>query len=88
MLESYGVEYTSDIKLEKIRNPVTRKMTSILNGNRFIYAKPPPHTRGQAFAKECILCWLTMPDISLWIGFKAITVLYELLGNDPLSVPM
>ena len=42
MLELYGVEFTSDIKLEKIRHPITRKMTSILNGNRFIYAKPLP----------------------------------------------
>ena len=45
MLESYGVECTSDIKLEKIRNPVTRKMTSILNGNRFVYAKPLPEDK-------------------------------------------
>ena len=45
MLESYGVECTSDIKLKKIRNPVTRKMTSILNGNRFIYAKPLPEDK-------------------------------------------
>ena len=40
MIKAYGCEPTSDIKLEKIRHPVTRKMTSILNGNRFIYVKP------------------------------------------------
>lgn len=39
MLKNFNVSFTSDIKYEKIRHPVTRKMTSILNGNRFIYVK-------------------------------------------------
>lgn len=39
MLKNFNVSITSDIKYEKIRHPVMRKMTSILNGNRFIYVK-------------------------------------------------
>ena len=42
MLESFKVSMTSPLKYEKIRHPVTRKMTGILNGNRFAYAKPLP----------------------------------------------
>ena len=57
MLKTYGCEPTSDIKLEKIRHPVTRKMTSILNGNRFIYVKP--------FAEGKFL-----PRISVCAGLK------------------
>lgn len=40
MLDSYKVSLTSPIKYENIRHPTTHKMTSILNGNRFVYAKP------------------------------------------------
>ena len=36
MLTKLGAKLTSDIKYEKIRNPATRKMTDILNGNRFV----------------------------------------------------
>ena len=40
MLKKYDfVQPTSDIKYEKIRDPDTRKMTDIMNGNRFIYIK-------------------------------------------------
>ena len=39
MLEKFNVTFTSGIKYEKIRDPETRKMTGILNGNRFIYVK-------------------------------------------------
>lgn len=39
MLQDFNVTFTSDLKYEKIRHPVTRKMTGILNGNRFIYVK-------------------------------------------------
>ena len=39
MLQEFNVSFTSDLKYEKIRHPVTRRMTSILNGNRFIYIK-------------------------------------------------
>ena len=40
MLTKLGAKLTSDIKYEKIRNPATRKMTDILNGNRFVYMQP------------------------------------------------
>ena len=40
MLSKLGAKLTSDIKYEKIRNPATRKMTDILNGNRFVYMQP------------------------------------------------
>ncbi|KAK3082645.1 hypothetical protein FSP39_001246 [Pinctada imbricata] len=40
MLVKMGAKLTSDIKYEKIRNPTTRKMTEILNGNRFVYMEP------------------------------------------------
>ena len=39
MLEKFNVSFTSGIKYEKIRDPETRKMTGILNGNRFMYVK-------------------------------------------------
>lgn len=39
MLQEFNLTLTSDLKYEKIRHPVTRKMTGILNGNRFIYTK-------------------------------------------------
>lgn len=39
MLNDFNVSFTSELKYEKIRHPITRKMTGILNGNRFIYAK-------------------------------------------------
>lgn len=39
MLSDFNVSFTSELKYEKIRHPITRKMTGILNGNRFIYAK-------------------------------------------------
>ena len=42
MLENFNVVLTSPLKYENIRHPVTRKMTGILNGNRFAYAKPFP----------------------------------------------
>ena len=40
MLDKFKIERTSPLKYEKIRHPVTRKMTGIMNGNRFLYAKP------------------------------------------------
>lgn len=40
MLQKLGAKLTSDVKYEKIRNPTTKKMTEILNGNRFMYIKP------------------------------------------------
>lgn len=40
MLQQHSVTLTSSIRHEKIRHPVTRKMTSVMNGNRFVYAKP------------------------------------------------
>ena len=39
MLEKFKVVFTSGIKYEKIRDPETRKMTGILNGNRFVYIR-------------------------------------------------
>ena len=43
MLEKFDVSFTSPLKYQNIRHPVTRKITGILNGNRFIYAKPLPN---------------------------------------------
>ena len=42
MLEKFDIKPKSDMKYENIRNPVTKKMTSVLNGNRFIYIEPLP----------------------------------------------
>ena len=42
MLEQFNISPTSDLKYEKIRHPVTRKMTGVLNGNRFMYIKQLP----------------------------------------------
>ena len=42
MLKQFNITMTSDLKFEKIRHPVTRKMTGILNGNRFLYIKELP----------------------------------------------
>ena len=45
MLEKYKVGLKSEIKYERIRNPVTHRMTTVLNGNRFVYTEPlPPNT--------------------------------------------
>ena len=40
MLEKLGVTLKSKIMFEKSRHPVTRKMTSVLNGTRFMYIQP------------------------------------------------
>lgn len=40
MLEKHGAKLTSDIKLEKIRHPISHRMTDFHNGNRFVYMSP------------------------------------------------
>ena len=40
MLEKYKVSLKSEIKYECIRNPVTHRMTTVLNGKRFVDAEP------------------------------------------------
>lgn len=40
LLEKLEVKPTSKILYEKIRHPITKKMTSVLNGNRFLYIVP------------------------------------------------
>nr|XP_011438753.2 uncharacterized protein LOC105336225 [Crassostrea gigas] len=40
MLDKLGVKPTSKILYEKIRHPETNRMTSILNGTRFLYIEP------------------------------------------------
>ena len=40
LLHKLDVKLTSKIMFEKIRHPVTNKMTSVLNGNRFMYIEP------------------------------------------------
>jgi ribA/ribD-fused uncharacterized protein len=40
MLEKQGAKLTSDVKLEKIRHPVSHRMTDFHNGNRFVYMTP------------------------------------------------
>lgn len=42
MLSKLGARPKSALKYEKIRNPLNNKMTSVLNGNRFIYVEPLP----------------------------------------------
>lgn len=42
MLNKLKVKLTSKILYEKIRHPVTNKITSILNGTRFMYIEPLP----------------------------------------------
>ena len=40
LLGKYDVTTKSELKYEKIRHPVTHRMTSVLNGNRFLYISP------------------------------------------------
>lgn len=40
LLDKLGAKLKSKILYEKIRHPVTNKMTSVLNGNRFMYLEP------------------------------------------------
>lgn len=40
MLEKLGVKLVSKILYEKIRHPETKRMTSILNGTRFMFVEP------------------------------------------------
>jgi hypothetical protein len=42
LLEKLKVKLKSKIIYEKIRHPVTNRMTSVLNGNRFMYIEPLP----------------------------------------------
>ena len=45
MLSKLKVKPKTEMYYEKIRNPETKKMTSVLNGNRFLYVEPiPPQT--------------------------------------------
>ena len=53
MLENFEVSLTSPIRYENIRNPTTRKMTSIVNGNRFVYAKPLPNGKSLPRSSFC-----------------------------------
>jgi ribA/ribD-fused uncharacterized protein len=45
MLNSFDVYVKSEIKYEHIRHPVTHRMTSVLNGNRFLYIAPLSNNR-------------------------------------------
>ena len=40
LLENLKLDLKSKILYEKIRHPVTKRMTSVLNGNRFVYVAP------------------------------------------------
>jgi hypothetical protein len=42
MLKKLGDNPKSDLQYEKIRNPVTKKMTGVFIGNRYIYIEPLP----------------------------------------------
>lgn len=42
-LEKLNVSLKSEIKYEKIRHTVTHRMTSVLNGNRFLYVQLLPN---------------------------------------------
>ena len=61
MLDKYKVGLKSEIKYEHIRNRVTLPMTTVLNGNRFVYTEPlPPNTSLPRFVYcaglKCLLC--------------------------------
>lgn len=45
MLTKLGANPKSDLQYEKIRNPMTKKMTGVLNGNRYIYLEPFPDNK-------------------------------------------
>lgn len=45
MLHGFEVEVKSELKYKNIRHPVTHKMTSVLNGNRFLYIAPLANDR-------------------------------------------
>ena len=40
MLNKFDITIKSDLKYENIRHPITKRMTSVLNGNRFLYITP------------------------------------------------
>lgn len=42
ILLNFNIELKSEIRYETIRNPVTGKKTSVLNGNWFVYTAPLP----------------------------------------------
>lgn len=45
MLKQFDLNFTSGLKYENIIHPETRKMTGILNGNRFIYVSALPDSK-------------------------------------------
>ena len=51
MLEQFDLNFTSELKYEHIRHPESKKMTGILNGNRFIYVSPLPD--GKFLPRSC-----------------------------------
>ncbi|KAK3107169.1 hypothetical protein FSP39_008435 [Pinctada imbricata] len=53
LLIKLEVKLTSKILYEKIRHPVTNKMTSVLNGNRFMYIEPLPEGRSLPRVNNC-----------------------------------
>lgn len=53
MLHSFDVTIKSDLKYENIRHPTTRRMTSVLNGNRFIYIAPLPNNKSLPRSATC-----------------------------------
>ena len=76
---------TSGIKYEKIRDPETRKMTGILNGNRFIY-HVKQFEEGKILTEDQPLRRTTVFHLSLWATqSKPHTNVYKLLGNHALE---
>ena len=64
LLDELEVKPTSKILYEKIRQPETNRMTSVLNGTRFFYTDPLED--GKYLPKKQNLCRAESPDLSLW----------------------
>ena len=53
LLDKLGCVAKSKILYEKIRHPVSNKMTSVLNGNRFLYIEPLPIGKSLPRVNSC-----------------------------------
>ena len=53
MLRDFNVNIKSAIKYENIRDPITHRMTNVLNGNRFLYIDPLPQGKSLPRIATC-----------------------------------
>lgn len=65
MLLNFNVELKSEIRYENIRNPVKGKMTSVLNGNRFVYIVPLPNGMYLPRVSYCAVLQRTLKNYKL-----------------------